>query len=226
MAEEDTLSINELMKKKEPDNQHKPELEKQPTKIMVAENPITEPYKKLLLAPKQEEQKRHESPTWPLYDYNCTDPQGSTIFVEGYAHVASLNEQDNQGNTYQKIVEKFHKEHPDILLVEGSSDEVSADIMKEEEKRIKEGQLPFTDEEVIERYREQIYLAWKARKEGIEVKSWDIPFFIQQAEYARGRNSQDAIVGWAIGQGANHILSEETTQEVTPGKIDAIPNFV
>lgn len=164
--------------------------------------PETAAYRSLLLTPQQEELKRDEKGTWPLYEYKLENMQGKTIRVEGYKHVDRFTKKNEQGgkqpdqNYASTVIKAFTEEDSDIVLVEGSADAIAKRIIKE--------QPDVTGDLVIKQHREQVYMAWVALKTGKEVRSWDIPW-IDQMKYSRKYNGADALVGWAAAAGAKHL---------------------
>lgn len=151
---------------------------------------------RLLRTPEEEAKIAAESDTGPTYKYE--HPVGEReIAVHGFKHSYDFKEVEG-------IVNDFTARDPDILLVEGSVDAY--------------GEILFEtpDAAVIRQYGEQVYMAWLARKNGKEVKSWDVPFE-QQLEAVRPTHTPDAIMGWILAQGSKHL--HDSGRPVTPSEL-------
>lgn len=107
---------------------------------------------------------------------------------------------------------------PDLVLREGTVDFAVDSAL--------------SDEQVLERYGEQVYLERLARAKGIEVQSWDVSWEESMRDVLREGHAPDAIVAWMMAQGTKHILkqhrvpSRETLADVlkvvlTPSAVEA-----
>lgn len=120
----------------------------------------------LLLTSEQESSAREKIPDWPKYEYRLqNDDSELTIF--GYKHASTPEE-------VQPIVDAFVKANPDLLLVEGMADEISQAILDGKVSDIAALPTEQRDAAILSRYQEQVYMAWKARQFGKEVRSWDL----------------------------------------------------
>lgn len=104
---------------------------------------------------------------------------------------------------------------------------------------LREGTVDFTidpalsDEQVLERYGEQVYLERLAHAKGIEVRSWDVPWEETMRDAIAHGHAPDAIVAWMMAQGTKHLLkqgrvpSRETLADIlkvvrTPAVVEAL----
>lgn len=88
----------------------------------------------------------------------------------------------------------FEEASPDLVLREGTVD-FSVDPA-------------LSDEQVLERYGEQVYLERLARARGIEVRSWDVPWEETMRDAIARGHKPEVIVAWMMAQGTKHLLNQ------------------
>lgn len=92
--------------------------------------------------------------------YTIEGKNGRKIAVAGNSHTHNID-------AYGEVVRMLISQKPDIVLVENMAFKLElVDSLVNSE---------ISDKEVMERHGEQVYLAWLAKKSGIEVQGWDIP---------------------------------------------------
>lgn len=129
------------------------------------------------------------------YSYYFRDSRGNQIHVNGCRHSYNIDE----GNLIE-IQRKFENLQPNIILVEGSADLRSADVSIDTDPL-----------KVLAEHGEQTYIAFLARKAGIEVKSWDIPLKDLVVQIKDDFNSE-AVVGYLIAIAIKHIRDAKLPQ--------------
>jgi hypothetical protein len=149
----------------------------------VAEQPKSE-LERLLLTPEQEQREARRRGEPP---YVLTFEQGENkLTVYGTKHAFFLED-------VQEMQHRYDLSGADILLVEGDIRVIPENV---------------TNEEILQEYGEQGFMARYAQKQGTEVMSWDMPA-LEYMRHVIQRHSPDAIIGWMIGQSVKHILSQK-----------------
>lgn len=138
----------------------------------------------LLLAP-EEEAAEAERRGPPPYVQRQRDGERE-IAVYGTPHVFAEAEA-------RPIAEALQDAAPDIVLVEGG--------------QWQEIDPALPDDAVLKRYGEQAYVARLAQRQGIEVRTWDVPHAERIAAAVR-EHGPDATVGWMVGQAAKHLIAQ------------------
>ena len=141
-----------------------------------------------LYTPEQEEEHRNDlvDTNRLLYTAKAGD---KVITIYGDRH-------PRETSAVQDIAAAFVANRPDVLYVEGDYHKIIANELSVDPN--------LTGEAVLEKHGEQGYMAWLGLKNGVDVKSWDIPF-IKQLQFAVKNHGRDATMGWMVGQALEHI---------------------
>ncbi|MDO8622099.1 MAG: hypothetical protein Q7R80_02615 [bacterium] len=177
-------------------------------------DPTTEELQALILSADAEAQVSREygerGETGPHLFRGVDGEHRLTVF--GTAHVF-------ESSGVSDLRRVFEEDSPDLVFREGTAD-FSFDPA-------------LSDEQVLERYGEQVYFERLARAKGIEVRSWDVPWVETMRDVLQRGHAPDAIVAWMMSQGTKHILkqgkvpSRETLADVlkvvcTPVMVEAL----
>lgn len=152
-------------------------------------DPTTEELQSLILSADAEAQVSREfgerGETGPHLFRGVDGEQRLTVF--GTAHVFDRAEVGD-------LRRAFEEASPDLVLREGTVDFAIDPTL--------------SDEQVLERYGEQVYLERLARAKGIEVRSWDVPWEETMRDAIAHGHAPEVIVAWMMAQGTKHLLKQ------------------
>lgn len=123
------------------------------------------------------------------------------VEVIGVAHT-------NQLENVKDIERELDEMNPDLVLVEGDPLEIRFPGETIEE-------ILAMNPKAVMAQEEQVYLAWLAKKQGREVRSWDLPAAEQlrnllgmKDERGKGKYSQEEAMSWLITYGLRKIYEQ------------------